>query len=318
MSEKFVLCLGLAPALQRTLEIPRFEKGRVNRMTASHVSPAGKSVNVGIALHRLGGRPLVTGFNGGACGRAVAGLLKGIGVATRFTRIAGGTRVCTTVVEHAAGEVTEFVEEAPAVCGRERAAFVTRNTACLRRSVALAISGTLPPWADDDFYAPFVALANQRKIPCVIDSHGRGLLAILDQRPAFVKLNRDELRHTAGAAPDDDSLFRDAQQLLQRGVQNLLVTDGANPATLVNAEGGWRFPMPKLDKVVNPIGSGDCTTAGILLALTEGRPLLDAVRLGLGCGCANAMTSLPALFDPGEARRLAERIVPVVLPIDMR
>ena len=303
-----ILCLGLAPALQRTLEIPALEKGRVNRMAACHVSPAGKSVNTGIALHRLGFNPVVAAFNGGVNGRLFCKLMKELGVATCFTRTVGETRICTTILEHQTNTVTELVEEARPASASEREAFVTRNLARLRGCAALAISGTLPPWVDDDFYAPFVALATKRKIPFIIDSHGRGLRAILHLRPAFVKLNRDELRGTFADGSDD--LLSNARRLLDLGAQNLLITDGGRPATLVNREGAWEFPMPALEKVVNPIGSGDCVTAGFLAALIENRPLTDAARLGLACGCANATTLWPALFDPAQARRLAEQIIP--------
>jgi len=302
---KHILCLGLAPAFQRTLESAAFKMGGVNRMAANHLSPAGKSVNTGIALRRLGQNPLVTAFNGGPTGRLLAAQLNELGVPAAFTRVAGETRTCTTIVERDTGVVTELVEEAKRASEQEVAAFIRRNLACLRDCSMLAISGTLPPWVADDFYAPFAAAAAKRNIPWVIDSHGRGLLAVLAMRPYIAKCNRDELRKTALGKSDD--FLANAREVMRLGAQNLLVTDGPNPGALVTPEGAWEFDIPGV-KVINPIGSGDCVTAGMIAGICEGLSLKDAARLGFGCGSANAMTMLPAWFDPAEARKLAKRV----------
>ena len=304
---KNILCLGLAPAFQRTLETQGFEKGRVNRMSACHVSPAGKSVNTGIALHRLGHQALVTAFNGGPTGRMLAAQMRELGVPAAFTRTAGETRTCTTLIEHGTGVETELVEEAKPASAEEVKAFTARNLSKLRASAMLAISGTLPPWVADDFYAPFASLAARLGVPWVIDSHGRGLLAVLAMRPLIAKCNRDELRKTAACKSDD--LLENAREVMRLGAQNLLVTDGPNPGALVTPDAAWEYPVPDV-KVANPIGSGDCVTAGTIAGLLEGMPLVEAARLGFGCGCANAMTLLPAFFDPAEARRLAGLTVP--------
>ncbi|MCL1888786.1 MAG: PfkB family carbohydrate kinase [Kiritimatiellaeota bacterium] len=305
---KPILCLGIAPALQRTLEFETCEKGRVNRALARHLSPAGKSVNTGVALQRLGLPAVITGFNGGANGRLVASQIKALGATPAFTRVAGGTRLCTTVLERATGLVTELVEEAPPVTDAERAAFVRRNRALLRESAALAISGTLPAWAPDDFYRVFLEDAAARHVPRVIDSHGRGLLAILDTCPELVKLNRDELAATfPGASPGDA-----ARRVLALGARALFVTDGPRAASL-HADGGvWTFTLPKISPV-NPIGSGDCATAGLLSRWVGPRKqkLPAAVRFGLACGTANALTKLPADFDPAAARRVEGQITAV-------
>jgi len=305
---KNILCLGLAPAIQRTLLFPAFEKGRVNRATECHVSPAGKSVNTGIALRRLGQSSVVAAFNGGMAGRVMSKLMKEWDTPACFTRTAGETRTCTTLIESNTGVETELVEEAKPASEAEVAAFVKGNLARLRKSSMLAISGTLAPWVSADFYAQFAALAMELNIPWVIDSHGRGLLAVLGMKPLIAKLNRDELRKTVPANSED--LLANARELMRLGAQNVFVTDGPRPATLVTPEAAWEIPAPDIDKVINPIGSGDCVTAGTIAGLFEGMSLLEAARLGQGCGSANAATHVPAFFDPAVARKLAKNTTP--------
>jgi len=54
----------------------------------------------------------------------------------------------------------------------------------------------------------------------------------------------------------------------------------------------------------NPIGSGDCTTAGIVCALISGSTLPEAVKLGLACISANVDSLLPAEITRERVREL--------------
>jgi len=312
---KNILCLGLAPAIQRTLLFPAFEKGRVNRATECYVSPAGKSVNTGIALRRMGCNPVVAAFNGGMNGRLMSKLMKEWDVPTCFTHTIGETRICTTLIEKKTGVETELVEEARPATKAELNSFVSQNMERLEKCSALVVSGTLPPWIGDDFYVQFMKRAAERNIHCVIDSHGRGLAAVLGLHPTFVKLNREELAATV--AHNTGDVVRNARRLMDFGAQHVLVTDGPNPTFLVTPDMAWQFDVSVLESelvVLNPIGSGDCVTAGFLAGIMQGLSLPEAVCLGSGCGCANAITLLPALFDPAVARSLADRITPRPLP----
>ena len=193
-TDPFVLSLGLTPALQRTLIFDRFVVGEVNRAREVILSAAGKGVNVGMALAAFGHAARVTGFNGGSSGRTLADDARRRGAYPRFTRIAGQTRVCDTIVDSATGRVTELVEEAPAIGTDDLARFQRTALSLGRRCQALAISGTVPPaLARQAIYVPFAELAARRKIPWVIDSHREDLLSVLGHRPWVAKMNRHEL-----------------------------------------------------------------------------------------------------------------------------
>ena len=99
-------------------------------------------------------------------------------------------------------------------------------------------------------------------------------------------------------------------ELIARGAQNVVITQGAKPTYLMTSNGKhWRLTPPKLDQVINPIGSGDCTTAGIVFKLLKRRPLPEAIAFGLACGTANATTQTPADFDPRHAQALRKRVL---------
>jgi fructose-1-phosphate kinase PfkB-like protein len=174
----------------------------------------------------------------------------------------------------------------------------------------LVISGTLPPFADEDFYVRFVQATAKARVPVVIDSHKTALVHVLFERPYLAKLNVRELEATLQTPlTTSREILRAMKDLANMGAQNVFVTHGADTAYLLTANGkAWRFQPPKIQVPINPIGSGDCTTAGIVHALLRKKPLADATALGLACGSANTTTLTPADFAPCDARALVGKV----------
>lgn len=298
-----VLCLGLTPALQRTLVFDAVRTGHVNRAVAVTESAAGKALNTARALVTLGTPAAVAGFNGGATGRTIEALLKTYGVHSAQTPMKAATRICTTLVDRAGGTVTELVEEAPAPSAAAVRRFVRENLRAVPSAAALAISGTLPPFAGDDFYVPFVRAAVAAGVPVVIDSHRAALLRALEEKPLVAKLNDHELAATLQVpVAREEEILDGMRELRARGAQHVFMTRGGAAAYWVSAKGAWRFEPPPEGALVNPIGSGDCATAGLIHALLRGRRMADAIRCALACGTANVETMTPADFD---VRRVA-------------
>jgi pseudouridine kinase len=101
----------------------------------------------------------------------------------------------------------------------------------------------------------------------------RGLHALI--------LNRGELRATAAPGQTDEQALAD---LHQRGVRQLIVTDGA--AGVLCSEVGGSEPQqlsPPPTQVVDVTGAGDAFAAGVCAALYQSpsQDLFSACRLGL-------------------------------------
>ena len=303
---KNVLCLGLTPVLQRTLVFERLEVDEVNRARQVVESAAGKALNTARALVTLGTPAETAGFNGGETGRRVSAFLKAYGVETcALTPMKSPTRICSTLIDQTAGTVTELVEEAPAPGPAAVRRFVRENLRRASGSAMLVISGTLPPFAGDDFYVGFVRAAAAAGVPVVIDSHRTALIDVLFERPLLAKLNVRELETTLQEPMNSErKILRGMLDLVGMGAQNVFVTQGGRSAYLMTPEGAWRFTPPEVRQRVNPIGSGDCTTAGIAHALLKGRRMADAVRYGLACGSANVESLTPADLVPKRVNAL--------------
>jgi len=307
---KTVLCLGLTPVLQRTLVFDALETNEVNRAKQAVESAAGKALNTARALSALGTPAQVTGFNGGVTGRKIEAFLKRLGVASAQTQMRAETRICTTLLDRTNGTVTELVEEAPTPDVAAIARFEKVNLKRVKAASMLVISGTLPPFASDDFYVRFVQAAAKADVPVVIDSHKAALIHVLFERPCVAKLNVRELEATLGLSLNTQrEILRAMKDLIGMGARNVFVTHGAKAAYLLTADGkAWRFEPPDVQGRINPIGSGDCTTAGLVHALLRKKPLPHAAAFGLACGSANITSLTPADFTAAHARALVRQV----------
>lgn len=308
---KKILCLGLTPALQRTLLFDALAINEVNRAKTVIESAAGKALNTARALSVLSMPVEVAGLNGGPTGLKIDAFLKAYGVTSVQTSMKTNTRICTTLLDQRHGTITELVEEAPNPGSATLKRFMRDNLERISDAAALVISGTLPPFVEETFYVPFVREAQKRGIPVVIDSHKAPLLHVLSERPLLVKLNQHELGITfKQEITREQQLLPCMKELIAMGAQNIVVTQGAKPTYLMTSTNKhWRFTPPKLDQVINPIGSGDCTTAGIVCKLMKRRPFPEAIAFGLACGSANATTQTPADFDPRHAQALSKHVL---------
>ena len=97
------------------------------------------------------------------------------------------------------------------------------------------------------------------------------LLALTD----WLVVNETEAMLMSGA-PDERSA---AQQLLERGPQQVLVTLGAAGVLLCTAAGIEHLPA-QIVVAVDTVGAGDTFVGGLATGLQEGRSAVDAVRLG--------------------------------------
>ena len=307
---KKILCLGLTPALQRTLLFDALAINEVNRAKLVLESAAGKALNTARALSVLSMPVQVAGLNGGATGCKIDAFLKAYGVESVQTSMKANTRICTTLLDQQQGTITELVEEAPNPGSTALRRFVRDNLERIADASALVISGTLPPFVEETFYLPFVREAHKQGIPVVIDSHKAPFLHVLSERPLLAKLNRQELAITfKRELTSEKQMLSCMKELIARGAQNVVITQGSKHTYLMTSNGKhWRITPPKLAQVINPIGSGDCTTAGIVCKLLKRRPLPEAIAFGLACGTANATTQTPADFDPSHAQKLMKLI----------
>jgi tagatose 6-phosphate kinase len=304
-----ILCIGTTPAAQRVMVFGKLVLDAVNRAGRTLDDAAGKSINVAKVLRTLGEAPLATGFLGGDRGDYIREMLRAKGIESCFVSVAGRTRLCVTILDESAGTQTELVEEGGAAEASDFQKLLELVQSRLPGCRAAVMSGTIAPGGAPDLYFHCARLAQKAGALSVIDAQGGALTEALKAGPGLVKPNRAELAATLGRdLKDEAGTMRAMRELHERGARRVVVTAGKDPALAFDGQHFWRIGVPRVT-VVNPIGSGDAFTAGLVWRLVRGDDLGEACRWGSAAGAANALTPMPGELSREDVERLAEAVV---------
>jgi tagatose 6-phosphate kinase len=303
-----ILCIGTTPAAQRVMLFNKLTIDTVNRAVRTLDGAAGKSVNVAKVLKVLGEEPVATGFLGGDRGEEIGALLVARGIDLEFVTVATRTRQCLTIIDESAGTQTELVEESQPVSAEDYEKLLLVVQRRLQNCKAVIMSGTITIGGPARFYFDCTVLARKAGAMPIIDAQGAALTAALEARPALVKPNRAELASTLNQTLDDETAVMSAiRELFQRGAEKVVVTAGKEPVLAFDGQQFWKVFSPPV-KAVNPIGSGDAFTAGLVSLLVRGDDLGEACRWAAAAGAANALTAMAGEVNMEDVQRLARDV----------
>ena len=309
-----ILCLGTTPAAQRVMVFHRLTLDAVNRAVTTLDGAAGKSVNVAKTLKALGEQPVAVGFLGGDRGAEVRALLAAQNIAADFVNVSARTRQCITLLDQAAGTITELVEEGQPVSTADYAALLDILRRRARGARALVMSGSITPGGPADLYFHGTQIARANGALAIVDAQGAPLAEALKAGPDLVKPNRLELAATLGRElPDEAAVIAGMRELRKRGALRVVVTSGQGPTLAYDGQNGWKIQAPQV-KTTNPIGSGDAFTAGLAWRLVRGENLGEACRWGAAAGTANALTLMAGEVHRADVERLAAQVSVEPLP----
>lgn len=296
-----ILVAGLTPAWQQIVVLNQLRIGDVNRASETHWCASGKVLNVGLALTRLGSCVRTLSMIGSdAAGDAMRHDMLRHQVDVRWVQSAARQRVCTTLLDQATERTTEIVENFPPCSPSElkvfERAFVEEASASAIEFVVL--TGSLPTRTPPN---DFARLLSYVRVPAILDIRGTELLAALPYRPLVVKPNREELAHSVGRElTGDDDVWQAMSEINALGAEWVIVTNGSREVFASRNAERLRFTPPAIE-VVNPIGSGDCFTAGLVWALQQGKSMPDSISCGIAIAAQNAQQLLPAVVDTGRS-----------------
>jgi tagatose 6-phosphate kinase len=105
------------------------------------------------------------------------------------------------------------------------------------------------------------------------------------------------------------------REFCEGGAQRVVVTSGKHPALAFDGRCFWKILSPRI-VAVNPIGSGDAFTAGLVWRLLRGDDLGEACRWAAAVGAANALTLMAGEVNRKDVEKLAKKVDVVKLRTD--
>ncbi|MET0184081.1 MAG: 1-phosphofructokinase [Achromobacter sp.] len=282
-----MLTITLNPAIDMTMTVDTLVPGDVHRVRDVATHAAGKGINVAQALGDLGHTVTVTGFLGQNNAAMFEQLFARRGWQDAFIRVPGETRCNVKVVERPAsgtGRNTDLNSPGFEVDATQAAQLADAVCALAPDHDAIVIAGSLPRGIDAAWLIGLLARLKPLNPHVAIDTSGAALAAVLATGLWLIKPNVEELVAALRLPTHDSAAWHTAaMRLVQDGVANVVVSDGAAGVTWLTAAGGWHAVPPAVD-VQSTVGAGDTLLAGMVHALTQQRPPEDTLRLAAACG----------------------------------
>ena len=284
-----ILTITLNPSVDIAYQLDTFHLDTVNRVENVQKTAGGKGLNVTRVLKQIGEDVVATGFIGGEIGSYVKKQLTRNDIKNSFVEIGSETRNCIAVLND--GKQTEILEQGPTIQEHEALNFIEHLEIILNNVDVVVISGSLPKGLASNYYVEIVELCKKCGVAVVLDCSGEALKKVLEsqQKPTVIKPNTEELSQLIGKEVTDD--IQELKSVLSgqlfQGIDWIVVSLGAKGAFAKYKDKFYRVRIPKI-KVVNPVGSGDSTVAGIAAGLVHALPEAELLKNANVLGMLNA------------------------------
>jgi tagatose 6-phosphate kinase len=299
-----ILTVTLNTALDITYRVRSLRPHTSHRVTEVTERPGGKGLNVARVLAALGHEVTVTGFTGGATGRAVQdGLTAVPGLVDALVPVTGPTRRTIAVVDERSGDTTQLNEPGPTVTPEEWSAFQEAYEDLVPSVAAVALCGSLPPGVPVGAYASLIRTAKAAGVPVLLDTSGEALRRGVAARPDIVKPNTEELAELTGSHEP----LRATQDARRRGARAVVASLGKEGLLAATPEGRWRA-TPPAPVHGNPTGAGDSVAAGLLSALIDRLPWPDGLTRAVALSAATVLAPAAGKFDRAAYEDLLGRV----------
>jgi 6-phosphofructokinase 2 len=284
----------LNPALDRTLWVEKIRPDDSNRILKENRYSGGKGIDVSRVLTNLGIANKALGFVGGFTGDELEGRLLNEGIACDFVRIAGETRTNIIINDMDVGKQLIFNAEGPEIHPYELMNLM-RKIEELSQPDIMVISGSLPRKINPEVYRRIIDIAKHKGARVVLDTDGEALKVGILASPDIIKPNRHELERLVDRSLETtEQILQAAHEVQDYGIDTVLVSMGAKGMLLVARHNAIKATPPKVE-IVNTIGAGDSSVAGLVYGLVKNLKPAEALACAVAAGAATVIRPGTAL-----------------------
>jgi len=286
-----VATITLNPAIDKSVAIPNFTEGEVNRVIWEQSDPGGKGVNVASFLADLGFCTSVTGFIGVDNASIFEKLFHQKNMADHFVRIPGRTRVNVKIIDEVKKAITDINYPGQSPTEQDLMDLKKKIHNLVFDHDWFVLSGSLPNGISTEFYGAVLKYLKNAGKYVVLDTSGDALRDAIVEGPYVIKPNIAELEELLGKnLTTEQEVLSAAKSLVSDGIEYVIVSMGKEGAMFVSgAETVVAVPPPIAVK--STVGAGDAMVAGFIAAKIKGFSLEDCARLST----ATAMGALTQL-----------------------
>lgn len=295
-----IFTITMNPAIDKTIQIPNFSIGAVNRIEMLRLDAGGKGINVSKCLSALGQSSVAGVLLGGETGKLIQELLTDDRITLVPVEIARETRTNIKIVDQVRKENTDINEAGPMVYCKDTDALKKMIKEQISTGDILILSGSLPRGIGAGLYGTWISEFRSLGVRVFLDASGEALKEGVKNCPFFIKPNREELsgliRQPIYSAMQ---CAEAAQSLIREGIENVIVSMGADGALFASRNENWFAKAPTV-KVSSTVGAGDSMVAAMAYGLEHHMENKEILRLAIAMGTASVTcdgTQAPTLED---------------------
>ncbi len=301
-----IITVTLNPAIDKTVTIPNFTAGQVNRIETLRIDVGGKGINVSKCLKELGCGSMAAAFWGGAAGRSGEAQLQenlscagyeGQGTIAQGkihslpVFIEENTRTNMKIIDEAQGQNTDINEPGPLIKQEELEQLIRKLDESLKEGDILVLAGSIPKGISTDIYKELTIRYKEKGVKVCLDADGESFAEGIKAAPYLIKPNIDELSRYAGEKLTDiRGILKAVKPLLQSGIEKIVVSMGAQGAVFIQK--GRIFIASSIDvPVLSTVGAGDSMVAALAYGEEKGLSEKQTYKLSMAMGAASVMCS---------------------------
>ena len=286
-----IITVTLNPAIDKTVTIPNFKTGEVNRIETLRSDVGGKGINVSKCLKELGCESMAAAFWGGDAGRSGEAQLQQSGVESLPVFIEGTTRTNMKIIDPEQGTNTDINEPGPQIKPEELEQLIQKLDEKLNQGDILVLAGSIPAGIGSSIYQELTARYKEKGVKIFVDADGISFAKALEAVPYLIKPNIDELSRFAGEKITDiRGILKTVKPLLQSGVQKIVVSMGDQGAVFIQK--GRIFIASGIQvPVLSTVGAGDSMVAALAYGEEKGLTETQTYKLAMAMGAASVMCS---------------------------
>ncbi|MDN6731438.1 MAG: hexose kinase [Atopostipes suicloacalis] len=285
-----ILTITMNPSVDISYSLNPFKIDDVNRVESVSKTAGGKGLNVARVISQMNEEVKATGIMGGTVGSYISKTLKAENIKQDFLMIKKESRNCIAILHEE--NQTEILESGPTLEKSEGDLFLKKLSDLLNHVSIVTISGSLPKGLSPKYYQKLISLCEKKKVPVLLDTSGRTLKETISNssKPLLIKPNETELGDLINKkiSNSTDVLKKALSHEIFNEIEYVIVSLGADGAFAKYKESFYRITIPKI-KVMNPVGSGDATMAGLAIGLKQKKSIEETLKLGMTTGMLNTM-----------------------------
>lgn len=303
-----IYTVTLNPAIDKTVVIPDFAAGEVNRVQSLRIDAGGKGINVSKCLDSLGVKSIAGAILGGTTGEQILTLLAQKELEVLSVFIPDQSRTNLKIIDPEQGKNTDINEPGPRV--PESALLELRDGigAKICPGDIVILSGSLPGGADVSLYGRWISFFHSLGAVVFLDADGEAMQEGIKAIPYLIKPNEVELSRIVGRDLSAQQEFIEAgKALMQMGIKEVVISLGSDGAIFISEDGIFKADALKVP-VLSTVGAGDSMVAAMAYGLEKKLPRRKRIQLAVAIGAASVMCDGTQAPDAELVWKLAEQV----------